>query len=51
MTTDYIEAGASIRRAIADLKKLPPARNVSLAITNAEQALMWLGFEQEVKDA
>jgi len=38
-----------IGRAIADLKKLPPARNVSLAITNTEQALMWLRFEQDAQ--
>jgi hypothetical protein len=31
--------------ALQSLKKLPPGRETSLAITNLQQAIMWLGMQ------
>ncbi len=37
-----ITAQMALMNAIAEMKKLPSARDVSVAITQAETALLWL---------
>ena len=37
--------------ALQNVKKLSPSREVSLAITNIQQGIMWLGMELKELDA